>query len=88
MYNIKTEIRIRQNMARNTITVVQVENNGAFVGHMTAKASDIFDQILAQTNIGKSKLISMLGLTHNKIVGEDIVMNLVEDLNNRSRRGY
>jgi hypothetical protein len=75
-------------MAKNVNTVVQIEDGGKFIGHMTDQASHLFDQILAQTNIGRSKLISMLGLTHHHVMDEKRIMNLVQDINNRSRRGF
>ena len=75
-------------MAKNVNTVVQIEDGGKFIGHMTDQASHLFDQILAQTNIGKSKLISMLGLAHHDVMDESKIMSLVQDINNRSRRGF
>ena len=75
-------------MAENVNTVVQIEDGEQFIGHMTDQASNIFDQILAQSNVGKSRLISMLGFTRDEVMGEAKIMKLVQDLNNRSRRGF
>ena len=65
-------------MAKNVNTVVQIEDGGHFIGHMTDQASNIFDQILAQSNVGKSRLISMLGFTRDEVMGEAKIMKLVQ----------